>query len=58
VTFRPDGKEIAISTLDAQISFWDPLTATQLGSIEGRRDLGYSRKEIDKMTAKKASFGK
>ena len=49
---------MAVSTLDAQITFWSPHNATQTGSIEGRHDLGYTRKEIDKITAKKSSFGK
>ena len=58
VVFRPDGDEIAVSTLDAQITFWNTRSVVQTGSIEGRHDLGYSRKEIDKITAKKSSFGK
>ena len=58
VVFRPDGDEIAVSTLDAQITFWNTQSVVQTGSIEGRHDLGYSRKEIDKITAKKSSFGK
>ncbi|XP_052077596.1 periodic tryptophan protein 2 homolog [Mytilus californianus] len=58
VVFRPDGEEIAVSTLDAQITFWNTQNVVQTGSLEGRHDLGYSRKEIDKITAKKSSFGK
>ena len=58
VSFRPDGKELAVSTLNAQITFWNPQLATQTGSIEGRHDVGYSRKEEEKITAKKSSFGK
>ncbi|XP_063413018.1 periodic tryptophan protein 2 homolog [Mytilus trossulus] len=58
VVFRPDGEEIAVSTLDAQITFWNTQNVVQTGSLEGRHDLGYSRKEMDKITAKKASFGK
>ncbi|WAR00919.1 PWP2-like protein [Mya arenaria] len=54
VTFRPDGGELAVSSLNAQISFWDPQLAKQVGSIEGRHDIGYSRKEQEKITAKKA----
>lgn len=34
VTFRSDGKEIAVSSLNAEISFWNPQIATQLGSID------------------------
>ncbi len=58
VAFRPDGDEVAIATLNAQISFYDPNTAEPTGSIEGRHDLGYTRKEGEKITAKKASQGK
>ncbi len=58
VAFRPDGKELAVSSLDATITLWDPDTGTQLGSIEGRHDVGYSRKETDKITAKKSAAGK
>ncbi|XP_029433602.1 periodic tryptophan protein 2 homolog isoform X2 [Rhinatrema bivittatum] len=58
VTFRPDGKELAMTTLDGQISFWDPETATQTGSIEGRHDLQMGRRELDKITAKQAAKGK
>ena len=52
-TFRPDGKELAVATLDGQISFWDPLNAIQTGSIEGRNDLHVGRRETDRVTAKK-----
>ncbi|KAL5012052.1 hypothetical protein ScPMuIL_010603 [Solemya velum] len=58
LAFRPDGGELAVSTLNAQITFWNPNTTSQTGSIEGRHDLGYSRKETDKITAKKSSAGK
>ena len=58
VTFRPDGDEVAIATLNAQITFYNPNTATPSGSIEGRHDLGYTRKEGEKVTAKKAAQGK
>lgn len=58
VTFRPDGAELAVATLNAQISFWDPDSATQTGTIEGRHDLRPGRKELDKITAKHAAKGK
>jgi periodic tryptophan protein 2 len=58
VAYKPDGTEIAVTTLDGQISFWNVHTANQTGSIEGRADLGYTRKENDKITAKKSSLGK
>ena len=58
VTYKPDGREIAVATLDGQITFWDVHTVNQTGCIEGRPDLGYTRKEMDKITAKKSSLGK
>uniref|UniRef100_UPI00398EB067 PWP2 small subunit processome component n=1 Tax=Pristiophorus japonicus TaxID=55135 RepID=UPI00398EB067 len=58
VTFRPDGKELAVVTLDGQISFWDHQNAVQTGSIEGRHDLQMGRKELDKITAKQATKGR
>ncbi|KAK2164936.1 hypothetical protein LSH36_57g02051 [Paralvinella palmiformis] len=58
VTYKPDGTEIGVATLDGQITFWNVHTANQMGCIEGRPHLGYTRKEMDKITAKKSSFGK
>ena len=58
VAYRPDGEELAVATLNAQISFWDARTAQQVGSVEGRHDLGYTRKEGDKITAKKSAMAK
>jgi hypothetical protein len=61
VCFRPDGKAIACSTLDAQIviiNINDTDQQAVIGTIECKHDLGYSRKETDKVTAKKLQFGK
>uniref|UniRef100_A0A8D1CMT5 Periodic tryptophan protein 2 homolog n=1 Tax=Sus scrofa TaxID=9823 RepID=A0A8D1CMT5_PIG len=58
VTFRPDGAELAVATLNSQITFWDPENAVQTGSIEGRHDLKSGRKELDKITAKHSAKGK
>ncbi|XP_058152309.1 LOW QUALITY PROTEIN: periodic tryptophan protein 2 homolog [Dasypus novemcinctus] len=58
VTFRPDGAELAVATLNSQIIFWDPENAVQMGSIEGRHDLKTGRRELDKVTAKHSAKGK
>ncbi|XP_068127133.1 periodic tryptophan protein 2 homolog isoform X2 [Hyperolius riggenbachi] len=58
VTFRPDGEELAVASLDGQITLWDPEKGTQMGSIEGRHDLQFGRKELDKVTAKHSAKGK
>ncbi|ETE61896.1 Periodic tryptophan protein 2-like protein, partial [Ophiophagus hannah] len=58
VAFRPDGNELAVASLDGQITFWDHENAMQTGSIMGRHDLQMGRKELDKITAKQAAKGK
>lgn len=51
VVHRPDSKQIAVSTLDGQLSFWDLETAEQLSHVDGRRDISGGRKVGDRMTA-------
>ncbi|XP_011500675.1 PREDICTED: periodic tryptophan protein 2 homolog [Ceratosolen solmsi marchali] len=58
VTYKPNGTEIAVATLDGQISFFDCKTGTQLNTIEGRNDLGSGRSDTDLITAKKSLEGK
>lgn len=58
VTYKPNGEEVAVATLDGQISFFHCRTATQIGSIEGRNDLGSGRSDTDLITAKKSLQGK
>lgn len=49
--FRPDGKQLAASTLDGNISFWDPQEAESQGFIEGRRDIKGGRLASDRRAA-------
>lgn len=58
VTYRPDGQELAVASLDGEITFWNPQTAAQAGSIAGRHDLQMGRKETDKITAKQSAKAK
>lgn len=58
VSYRPDGQELAVATLNGEISFWNPQAATQTGSVSGRHDLEMGRKETDKITAKQSAKGK
>ncbi|KOC66252.1 Periodic tryptophan protein 2 like protein, partial [Habropoda laboriosa] len=58
VTYKPNGEEVAVATLDGQISFFHCKTAVQIGSIEGRNDLGSGRARRDLITAKKSLQGK
>lgn len=58
VTYKPSGEEIAVATLDGQITFFECKTARQTGFIEGRNDLGAGRSKTDLITAKKNLQGK
>ncbi|XP_071547868.1 periodic tryptophan protein 2 homolog [Panulirus ornatus] len=53
VCFRPDGKQLAVATLDGQITMFKPSTGEQEYNISGRNDLGAGRADADKITAKK-----
>ncbi|CAL4105654.1 unnamed protein product, partial [Meganyctiphanes norvegica] len=53
VTLRPDGKQLAVATLDGQITMFNPESGGQEGNIIGRSDLGAGRADADKITAKK-----
>ncbi|XP_072941453.1 periodic tryptophan protein 2 homolog [Epargyreus clarus] len=53
VVFRPDGEEVAVSSLDGNITFFNATTCDQTGSIEGRNDLGSARADTDLVTAEK-----
>ncbi|XP_049791974.1 periodic tryptophan protein 2 homolog isoform X1 [Schistocerca nitens] len=58
VAYAPSGQEVAVATLDGQVSFFNIRTSQQTGSIEGRNDLGSGRSETDLITAKKNLQGK
>lgn len=47
-----------MATLNGEISFWNPQSATQTGSISGRHDLEAGRKDTDKVTAKQLAKAK
>ena len=58
VACRPDGEEVAVATLDGQISFWSVQAARQVKSVDGRKDLGAGRSVMDKISAQSSAFGK
>lgn len=43
VCFRPDGREVAVASLNGQVGFWNPETGAQVGSIDGGRDIAGGR---------------
>ncbi|KAM6503419.1 Quinonprotein alcohol dehydrogenase-like superfamily [Amanita muscaria] len=58
VAFRPDGKELAVSTLNGQITFFDLAEGRQTNVIEGRKDISGGRKADDRVSAANSSSGK
>jgi periodic tryptophan protein 2 len=58
LAYRPDGAEIAVATLGGSLFFVDVQSEEVTRSIEGHHDIGNTRAETDKITAKKASEGK
>jgi periodic tryptophan protein 2 len=48
---RPDSKQIAVATLDGQLSFWHIADGAQTGILDGRRDVSGGRKLTDRRTA-------
>lgn len=55
VAFSPDSKQIAVSTLDGQLTFWSASDANQVGGLDGRRDVSGGRKMTDRRTAANAA---
>ncbi|KAF5381370.1 hypothetical protein D9615_008306 [Tricholomella constricta] len=58
LAFRPDGKELAASTLDGQITFFDVQESKQTNVIDGRKDVSGGRKADDRVSAANSSSGK
>lgn len=58
LAFRPDGRELAVSTLDGQITFFDVEDGKQTNVIDGRKDVSGGRKADDRVSAANNSSGK
>lgn len=58
VAIRSDSKQIAVATLDGQLTFWSVAEAIQSASLEGRRDVSGGRKVSDRRTAENAPGSK
>lgn len=58
VVYRPDGKQLACSTLDGHIHFWDPFEGLLMYTIEGRRDIAGGRLMTDRRSAANSTSGK
>ena len=53
LAWRPDGQRISVATLQGHLVTFDSKSGSQVGSINGRRDLGGGRSDADKISAKK-----
>ncbi|KAK5071740.1 U3 snoRNP protein [Lithohypha guttulata] len=51
VTVRPDSAQIAASTLDGQLTFWDIESSVQQATMDGRRDVSGGRTLRSRRTA-------
>lgn len=58
VAVSPDSKQIAVSTLDGQLTFWSISDATQESNVDGRRDASGGRRLTDRRTAANAAGSK
>lgn len=52
ISYRPDGYEVAVASLDGEIRFWHPDTCQNRGSIEGRRDILTGVRKHDLVSAR------
>ncbi|KAI8182690.1 Periodic tryptophan protein 2 [Colletotrichum sp. SAR 10_65] len=55
IAVRPDSLQLAVSTLDGQLSFWSIQDAEQVSGVDGRRDVSGGRKITDRRTAANVS---
>jgi periodic tryptophan protein 2 len=55
VAVRPDSLQLAVSTLDGQLTFWTMSDAEQVAGLDGRRDVSGGRKISDRRTAANVS---
>lgn len=58
VAFRPDGRELAVATLDGQLVFFDVGLGKQTGVIDGRKDIVGGRRVGERTSAANGASGK
>lgn len=51
IAIRPDSKQVAVSTLDGQLTFWSLVDASQENVVDGTRDVSGGRKLTDRRIA-------
>lgn len=58
LTTRPDGEQVAVSTLSGQISIFEISSARQVGNIDCKKDILSGRNLEDRFTAKNSARSK
>lgn len=58
LSYSPDGKSIATTTLKGEINFWDVAEAKQIGSVNGVKDIAGGRQSHEKITAANSANSK
>lgn len=58
LAIKPNGEEVAVASLSGNIQIFDVRSANQIGTIEGRKDLGSGISHDDLVTAKTNLRGK
>lgn len=58
IAMRPDSKQLAVSTLDGQVSFWDIENAKQIGNVDAKKDIISGRYLNDAFTSKNSKRSK
>lgn len=58
IAVRPDSQQLAVSTLDGQLTFWSVSDAQQVAGLDGRRDISGGRNVNDRRTAANAADSK
>ena len=58
LAIKPDSRQVAVSTLDGQLTFWSLSEANQEAGVDGRRDISGGRKLTDRRTAANAAGSK
>ena len=51
VAVRPDSRQVAVASLDGQLTFWNLSEGTQEAGLSGNRDVSGGRKTTDRRTA-------
>jgi periodic tryptophan protein 2 len=58
LAIRPDSKQVAVSTLDGQLTFWSVSEGSQEAGLDGRRDVSGGRKLTDRRVAANSAGSK